>query len=91
MDIKRIEKIEVAVLEKENEGVKVIVYNDDVNSFDHVIDCFMAYCEHTMEQATQCAYIIHNNGKCEVKRGEEEKLKSICTALTDSDLSAKIE
>ena len=91
MDIERIEKIQVDVMEREDEGVKIIVYNDDVNTFDHVIACFIDYCEHTVEQATQCAHIIHNNGKCDVKQGEREELQAICRALTDNYISAKIE
>jgi ATP-dependent Clp protease adaptor protein ClpS len=46
---------------------KIIVYNDDVNTFDHVIDTLMRVCEHTPEQAEQCSLIVHYNGKCTVK------------------------
>jgi len=62
-----------------------------VNTFDHVIDDLVKYCEHTMIQAEQCAWIVHHNGKCQIKRGEFEALKPICEALLDSGLSAKIE
>lgn len=69
----------------------IIVYNDDHNSFDHVIECFIKYCKHHPGQAEQCAMIIHNNGKCSVKVGDFDKLKPIKEALCDAGLSATIE
>lgn len=70
---------------------QIVVYNDDFNTFDHVILCFMKYCQHDSIQAEQCATIIHNNGKCSVKKGLFDKLKPICEALLDNGLTAKIE
>jgi ATP-dependent Clp protease adaptor protein ClpS len=70
---------------------QIVVYNDDVNSFEHVILCFIKYCNHDLIQAEQCALIIHNNGKCAVKNGTYSKLKPICEALLDNGLRAKIE
>jgi len=70
---------------------QIVVYNDDVNSFEHVILCFIKYCNHELIQAEQCALIIHNNGKCAVKNGTYSKLKPICEALLDNGLRAKIE
>jgi len=69
----------------------IILYNDDVNSFDTVIDALMKYCEHTEQQAHQCAMIVHNNGKIDVKRGTYNKLRPIYEALLDAGLSVKIE
>ncbi len=69
----------------------LIVYNDDYNTFDHVIDSLIKVCEHSPIQAEQCTWIIHNNGKCQVKRGVYEALESMCTALHDRGLSAVIE
>jgi ATP-dependent Clp protease adaptor protein ClpS len=69
----------------------IILYNDDVNTFDHVIDVLVKYCKHEVTQAEQCAYIVHYNGKCQVKRGTVKKLKPICEALLESGLTAKIE
>lgn len=87
-----IEKIKeeylVDTLEKKNN--EIVLYNDDVNTFDHVINMLCKYCEHDLIQAEQCAWIVHNNGKCMVKRGEFTKLKPICSALLDAGLSAKI-
>lgn len=69
----------------------IVVYNDDVNSFQHVIECLRKYCGHSMEQAEQCTIIIHHNGKCDVKHGSFDKLKPICEALLENGLTAKIE
>ena len=65
-NIKTEELEEVAVLENVDSGAALILYNDEVNSFDHVIDCLMKYCKHTAEQAEQCSLIVHYRGKCNV-------------------------
>lgn len=83
--------IDTAVKELVEPNKAIVVYNDDVNNFLHVISCFMMYCDHDKEQAEQCALIIHHNGKCAVKGGSYDKLKPICEALLDQKLSAKIE
>lgn len=69
----------------------LIVFNDDVNTFDHVIDSLIKVCKHEVEQAEQCTWIIHYNGKCQVKRGEYEKLEPLCVALLERGLSAEIQ
>lgn len=69
----------------------LIVFNDDVNTFDHVIDSLIKICKHEVEQAEQCTYIIHYSGKCQVKRGIYEKLEPMCQALLDRGLSAEIQ
>jgi ATP-dependent Clp protease adaptor protein ClpS len=69
----------------------IVVYNDDVNSFQHVIECFMKYCEHNPIQAEQCALLIHYNGRTGVKNGSYDKLKPVCEALLEQGLTAKIE
>ncbi|MEC5166969.1 ATP-dependent Clp protease adaptor protein ClpS [Flavobacterium sp. PL11] len=69
---------------------EIVVYNDDVNTFDHVIETLMRVCEHAPEQAEQCSLIIHYNGKCTVKTGSFEKLKPQCTQLLEAGLSAEI-
>lgn len=70
---------------------KIIVWNDDVNSFEWVIDCFMEILGHTAEQAEQCAWFIHIKGKYAVKMGEAKKLRPLKDALLDRGLSATIE
>jgi len=69
----------------------LIVYNDDVNTFDHVIESLVKVCKHQMIQAEQCTWIIHYKGKCQVKRGEYDELEMMCTALLDRGISAEIE
>jgi ATP-dependent Clp protease adaptor protein ClpS len=70
---------------------KLVLYNDDVNSFDHVIDCLMSICRHEEQQAEQCALIVHYKGKAIVKEGEEDRLRIMCEGLLDKGLSATIE
>lgn len=69
---------------------EIILYNDDVNTFDHVINVLIATCEHTPEQAEQCAYIVHFKGKCTVKTGSYEDLQPRCSKLLEEGLSAEI-
>ncbi|MGJ8684549.1 MAG: ATP-dependent Clp protease adaptor ClpS [Nonlabens sp.] len=80
---------EVDVLEQiEN---KIILYNDEVNTFDHVIDMLVAACDHTPIQAEQCSMIVHYKGKCSVKTGSYDDLKPRCTTLLEAGLTAEIE
>lgn len=72
-------------------GSAIVLYNDDVNTFDHVIQCLVKYCKHTAQQAEQCAMLVHYKGKCAVKNGSEIELIPICTALTNKGLSAVLE
>ena len=69
----------------------IILHNDDVNTFDHVISCLMEICGNDPIQAEQCAWIVHNNGKCAVKRGTFDQLEPRCTALLERGLSADIQ
>ncbi len=87
-----IEKIQEEVLVEEAVGVnnEIVLHNDDVNTFDHVIDTLMRVCDHTPEQAEQCSLIIHYNGKCTVKTGPYDKLKPQCTKLLAAGLNAEI-
>ncbi len=85
-------QVEVDVLTEEATSLnnEIIVYNDDVNTFDHVIETLMRVCSHTSEQAEQCSLIIHYKGKCTVKTGEMKELIQQCTQLLDAGLSAEI-
>ncbi len=69
---------------------EIVLFNDDVNTFDWVITSLIEVCEHSAEQAEQCSIIVHYRGKCEVKTGSYEELKPKCTALLDRGLSAEI-
>jgi ATP-dependent Clp protease adaptor protein ClpS len=70
---------------------KLIVWNDEVNSFDWVIETLMEVCRHTEEQAEQSALIIHFNGKYAVKQGSYKSLKPMCNAITERGINATIE
>ena len=83
--------ISIAIKELVEPPKALIVYNDDVNTFQHATSCLVKYCGHTVLQAEQCALIIHHNGKCDVKHGSFDKLKPICEALLENGLTAKIE
>jgi len=69
---------------------EIVLYNDDVNTFDHVIETLIVVCSHTAEQAEQCAILVHYKGKCTVKTGAYDELKPQCTALLAAGLSAEI-
>ena len=69
---------------------QIILFNDDVNTFEHVIATLIRVCEHTEEQAHQCSLIVHYKGKCSVKTGAYDELKPQCTALLEAGLSAEI-
>lgn len=68
----------------------LILYNDDFNTFDHVIECLVSICKHDVLQAEQCTYLVHYAGKCEVKNGEFEKLKPMKSALELQNLTVEI-
>jgi ATP-dependent Clp protease adaptor protein ClpS len=87
------EKTQSDVLLKDTgmEEFELVLYNDDHNTFEHVINCLVKYCKHDVCQAEQCAWIVHSNGKCVVKHGIYEDLEPICVGLLDKGLSAKIE
>ncbi|ATA88549.1 Clp protease ClpS [Capnocytophaga stomatis] len=74
-----------------DDGCHLILYNDDVNTFDHVIETLVSVCKHTYDQAEQCTIIVHFKGKCDVKSGSYEKLRPMCLALLDAGLNAEIE
>jgi ATP-dependent Clp protease adaptor protein ClpS len=69
----------------------LIVWNDEVNTFDWVIEALVDICKHSPEQAEQCALLIHKRGKYAVKNGEFEELKPMCEAITERGINATIE
>lgn len=84
------ELLDQDILTEEKELSNIVLFNDDVNTFDWVIECLMKYCGHDSIQSEQCAHIVHFTGRCSVKSGELHKLKPICAALLDKGLSAEI-
>ena len=81
---------EFDVAEKETNKYEIVLFNDDIHTFDYVIDSLIEICEHTLEQAEQCTYLVHYKGKCSVKTGEYDELKPRCTRLLQKGLSAEI-
>jgi len=68
----------------------LVVYNDDYNTFEHVINTLIKVCRHTPQQAEQCTYIIHYRGKCCVKKGAFKELEPMKNAILDAGIDAKI-
>ena len=85
------EWVETDVLTSAEEPCNLIVWNDEVNTFEWVIDTLMEICGHNHEQAEQCAYIIHYQGKYAVKKGNYDELKPMCDAITDRGIGATVE
>jgi len=81
---------EVEIIEKEAELRSLILYNDDVNSFDFVIETLVDVCEHDFLQAESCAWIAHYKGKCSVKKGSFEDIKIRYTEMTNRTLTVEI-
>ena len=79
------------VLEEVIDPFMLIVWNDEVNTFEWVIETLMQVCQHTYEQAEQCAYIIHYKGKYAVKQGIYDDLKPMCDAITERGIGATLE
>ena len=78
------------ILEKEVQQHEIILHNDEVNTFDFVIDSLVNVCEHTEEQAEQCTWLVHFKGKCTVKTGEFKDLEPRCSKLLSLGLSAEL-
>lgn len=82
------ELVEVADVVVENSAI--VVFNDDFNTFDHVIATLIAICKHTRQQAEQCTWLIHHKGKCKVKEGQLPELKSMKQAICEAGIDARI-
>jgi len=81
---------ELDVVTEDSKSYTITLYNDDVNTFEWVIECLTKYCGHDFIQAEQCATLVHYKGKCIVKSGSIDKLKPICEVLLEKGLSAEI-
>lgn len=86
-----LEAEDIALEEIVDKGKVLVLYNDDVNTFDFVIESLIKVCKHDLLQAEQCIFLIHYKGQCAVKNGSFEKLKPMCEALLERGLTAKIE
>lgn len=85
------EDSEIDVLEITTHPFNLIVWNDEVNTFDWVIETLMEVCNHTEEQAEQCALLIHFKGKYAVKNGDYDTLKPMCNSITERGINATVE
>jgi len=82
--------VDVAVDINSTKKKDLIVFNDDFNTFDHVINTLIKICSHSPEQAEQCTFIIHYKGKCSVKKGSYQVLKPLKEGITDAGIGASI-
>jgi ATP-dependent Clp protease adaptor protein ClpS len=86
-----VEDRDTEILTEHDNPYSLVVWNDEVNTFEWVIETLMAVCKHSLEQAEQCAMLIHSKGKYAVKRGSYDELKPFCDAITERGIGATIE
>lgn len=77
--------------EKLSAPYTLILWNDDFNTFDWVIECLMKVCKHDFTQASQCAHLVHFKGKCDVKRGDLETITEMYSKLKSANLTVTME
>jgi ATP-dependent Clp protease adaptor protein ClpS len=80
----------VLLLEEVVDEKELVVYNDDINTFDHVINTLIQVCGHQQQQAEQCTILIHTIGRCSVKLGSYEELVPMRTGIVDRGICAEI-
>jgi len=85
------EETDIDVLVDFEKPYQIIVWNDEVNTFEWVIETLIKVCKHSEEQAEQCAMLIHTKGKYGVKNGSYDDLKPQCDAITDRGIGATLE
>lgn len=85
------DSVDVDVLETTQFPYNLIVWNDEVNTFDWVIETLVEVCGHSEEQAEQCAMLIHFKGKYAVKNGDYDTLKPMCNSITERGINATVE
>lgn len=91
LEQKQEEEVEVLLEDAvDTEEHDLVVFNDDVNTFEHVAGILVKVCSHTREQAEQCTFIIHYKGKCAVKKGSRNILKPMCESILDAGIQAAI-
>ncbi|MEO5599316.1 MAG: ATP-dependent Clp protease adaptor ClpS [Cyclobacteriaceae bacterium] len=87
---KQEELVDVMEAVETTDLMDLVVFNDDINTFEHVISTLIKVCQHTPEQAEQCTLLIHHKGKCAVKSGSLDFLKPFRTAICDAGIDARI-
>jgi len=84
-------EIEIDELILKQNSKTLILFNDEINEFNHVVECLMEYCNHSMYQAEQCTHIVHYKGKYSIKSGAFDELQPIYEALSDNKLTVEIQ
>ncbi|MDD3740398.1 MAG: ATP-dependent Clp protease adaptor ClpS [Bacteroidales bacterium] len=84
------QKNEISQSDSQTKNRLLVLYNDDINSFDYVINCLVEVCNHDIIQAEQCAFITHYNGKCDIKKGDYKSLKPLKENLVNKGLRVTI-
>lgn len=84
------EQTEVLEVIESTDLMDLVVFNDEINTFDHVIQTLIKVCRHTSEQAEQCTWIIHHKGRCTVKNGSFDFLRPMRDAICEAGIDAKI-
>jgi ATP-dependent Clp protease adaptor protein ClpS len=87
---KQEESVDVMEAVETTDVMDLVVFNDDVNTFDHVIATLIRVCQHTPEQAEQCTFLIHYKGKCAVKSGSFDFLRPFREAICEAGIDARI-
>ena len=87
---KQEEQVDVMEAVETTDVMDLVVFNDDVNTFDHVIATLIRVCQHTPEQAEQCTFLIHYKGKCAVKSGSFDFLRPFREANCEAGIDARI-
>lgn len=85
------EAIDTDIATEIADSYSLVVWNDEVNTFEWVIETLMEVCGHSLEQAEQCALFIHHKGKYAVKKGDYDTLKPMCNSITDRGIGATVE
>lgn len=84
------EMVEVLEVIETTDVKNLVVFNDDINTFDHVTSTLIRVCKHSAEQAEQCTWIIHYKGKCTVKNGSFDELRPMKDAICEAGIDARI-
>jgi ATP-dependent Clp protease adaptor protein ClpS len=84
------ELVEVLEVVETTDVQNLVVFNDDINTFDHVTATLVRVCKHSPEQAEQCTWIIHYKGKCTVKTGSLDELRPMKEAICEAGIDARI-
>lgn len=85
------ESSDIKELQDKKQNRNLILHNDEVNTFDFVIESLIDVCEHDNEQAEQCTFIVHYKGKCDVKKGSFQSLRPLRRELVNRGLTATID